>query len=159
VAVLYRYRCQDCKRTFRHYPKDVDRASHARRIRRLAALLWALGLSYREITELLKKYEITLSISTIWRESQEVSAQLAEKKIKRLRKEFRIDKNYIHKVSNRFGVVLAIDLCDGEYTIIGTLNERNPATVLSWLRPLAEDTQIRICQFSTDTLDSVHVPP
>jgi DNA-directed RNA polymerase subunit RPC12/RpoP len=158
VAVFYRYRCRDCKRTFRHYPKDIDRASHARGIRRLAALLWALGLSYREIIELLKKYEITLSVSTIWRESQEVSAQLVGKKIKKLRKEFRIDKNYIHKVSSQFGLVLAIDLCDGEYIIIGTLNEHNPASVLSWLRPLAADTQIRIGQFGTDTLDSVHLP-
>jgi DNA-directed RNA polymerase subunit RPC12/RpoP len=158
MAVFYRYRCRDCKRTFRHYPKDVDRASHARGIRRLAALLWALGLSYREIIELLKKYEITLSVSTIWRESQELSAQLAERKIKKLRKEFRIDKNYIHEVSNRFGLVLAIDLCDGEYIIIGTLNEHNPASVLSWLKPLAQDTQIRIGQFGTDALDSVHLP-
>lgn len=158
VAEFYRYRCRDCNRTFRHYPMDIDRASHARGIRRLAALLWALGLSYREIIELLQKYEITLSISTIWRESQELTEQLAGKKINKLRKEFRIDKTYIHEVSKRFGLILAIDLCDGEYIIIGTLNEHNPAVVLSWLRPLAQDTQIRIGQFGTDTLDNVHLP-
>lgn len=157
VAEFYRYRCRDCQRTFRHYPTDIDRGSHARGIRRLAALLWALGLSYREIMGLLQKYEITLSISTIWRESQEVTAQLAGKKIKKLRKEFRIDKTYIHRVSNQFGLVLAVDLCDGDYIIIGTLNEHNPTSVLSWLRPLAQDTQIRIGQFGTDTLDSVYL--
>jgi DNA-directed RNA polymerase subunit RPC12/RpoP len=30
VAVLYRYRCQDCKRTFRDYPENIDRSNHAR---------------------------------------------------------------------------------------------------------------------------------
>ena len=34
VVVIYRYRCQDCERTFRDYPEDIDRSNHARGIRR-----------------------------------------------------------------------------------------------------------------------------
>ena len=158
VAVIYRYRCRDCERTFRNYPQDIDRASHTRAIRRLAALLWALGLSYREIIGILSKYEITLSLTTIWRESQELTTQLADKKVKKLRREFRVDKNYIHKVSHHFGLVLAVDLCDSEYMIIGTLNEHNPATVISWLQPMAQDVQIEVAQVSTGTLNHIRLP-
>jgi len=157
VVVIYRYRCQDCERTFRDYPEDIDRSNHARGIRRLAALLWALGMSYREIAKILGKNEINLSRSTIWREGQEVTAQLSGKRINKLRHEYRIDKTYIHKVSNQFGLVLAVDLCDGEYIILGTLNEHNPTFVTSWLRPLVEGTNIEIAQFGTDTLNQIYL--
>ena len=156
-AVIYRYRCQACERTFRDYPEDIDRSSHARGLRRLAAVLWALGLSYREIIRMLEKNEINLSRTTIWREGQEVTAQLAGKRINKLRQEYRIDKSYIHKVSNSFGLVVAIDLCDGEYIIVGTLNEHNPAFVTSWLKPLVRDTNIEIAQFGTDRLDHIYL--
>lgn len=154
--MIYRYRCGECKRTFRDYPDDVDRSNHSQGIRRLAALLWALGLSFREIIRILDKYEITLSLTTIWRESQELTALLAGKKVQKLKQELRIDKTYIHRVSNNFGLILAIDFCDGEYIIIGTLNEHNPASVKSWLKPLVQDTNIEIAQFGTDTLDRVY---
>ena len=157
IAVIYRYRCQNCGRTFRDYPDDIDRSSHARGLRRLAAVLWALGLSYREIIRMLEKNQINLSRTTIWREGQEVTSQLAGKRINKLRQEYRIDKTYIHKISNNFGLVLAIDLCDGDYIIVGTLNENNPAFVTSWLRPLVRDTNIEIAQFGTDRLNHIYL--
>jgi transposase-like protein len=157
VAVIYRYRCQDCKRTFRDYPENIDRSNHARGIRRLAALLWALGMSYREIIKILKKNQINLSRSTIWREGQEVTAKLSGKKIKKLREEYRIDKDYIHKVSSNFGLVIAVDLGEDDYIILGTLNEHNPSFVTSWLRPLVQGTNIEIAQFGTDTLDQFYL--
>lgn len=158
LAVLYRYRCGECKRTFRDYPEDLDRSSYARGIRRLAAMLWSLGLSYREIIGIFSKSEITLSVSTIWRESQDVTEQLAGVKINKLRQEFRIDKSYIHRVSNNFGVVLAVDLCEDDYIVIGTLSEHNPVSVTSWLKPLIQDTNIEISQLGTGMLDQVYLP-
>ena len=59
TAILFRYRCKECDRTFRHYPTGIDRSNYSRDIRRLAALLWALGLSYREIVEIFNKLEIS----------------------------------------------------------------------------------------------------
>ena len=158
TAVIYRYRCLDCKRTFRDYPDNIDRASHTREMRRLAAVLWTLGLSYREIIKILNKYEINLSLTTIWRESQALAGQLAGKKIKKLRQEFRIDKHYIHNLSNSFGLVLAVDLGGDEYVILGTLDEHNPVSVKAWLEPLVENTRIEISQYGTDSLNYIHTP-
>jgi hypothetical protein len=156
VAVIYRYRCLDCERTFRDYPEDIDRSTHGHSIRRLAAMLWALGYSYREIVRILGKKQIKLSRSTIWREVQEISSQLSGTRVNKLQHEYRIDKTYIHKVSGKFGVVFAIDLNYDDYIILGTLNEHNPVYVTSWLRPLVQGTNIEIAQFGTDTLDRIY---
>jgi DNA-directed RNA polymerase subunit RPC12/RpoP len=156
VAVIYRYRCLDCERTFRDYPDDIDRSDHGRGIRRLAAVLWALGFSYREIIGIFDKKEINLSRSTVWREGQEINSKLSGRRINKFRQKYLIDKTYIHKVSNKFGLVLAIDLSNDEYIILGTLNEHNPAFVTSWLRPLVRGTNIEIAQFGTDSLDHIY---
>ena len=75
----------------------------------------------------------------------------------KLKHEYRIDKTYIHKVSSKFGLVLAVDLCDDEYIIIGTLNEHNPLSITSWLRLLVQNTNIEIAQLGTDILNQVHL--
>ena len=158
VAVIYRYRCLDCERTFRDYPDDIDRSDHGRNIRRLAAVLWALGFSYREITRIFDEKKVNLSRSTIWREGQEVNSQLSGRRINQLRQDYHIDKTYIHKVSSNFGLVLAIDLRNDKYVILGTLNEHNPSYVTTWLRPLFKDTNIEVTQFGTDSLDRIYAP-
>ena len=44
---VYRYRCCECKRTFRHYPDGNTSADQTKRLRLFAILLWTLGLSHR----------------------------------------------------------------------------------------------------------------
>jgi DNA-directed RNA polymerase subunit RPC12/RpoP len=158
VAVIYRYKCLDCGRTFRDYPDDIDRSDHGRNIRRLAAVLWALGFSYREIIRIFDERKIKLSRSTIWREGQEVYSQLSGRRIEKLRQDYQIDKTYIHKVSSKLGLVLAIDLRNDKYIILGTLNEYNPSFVTTWLRPLLKDTNIEVTHFGTDSLDRIYAP-
>jgi transposase len=55
-VMVYRYRCCRCKHTFRHYPPGVDQAQQSQRLRKLAALMWVLGLSYRGIAALLPAF-------------------------------------------------------------------------------------------------------
>jgi transposase-like protein len=153
TAIIYRYRCKECERTFRHYPEGIDRSSYARGIRRLAALLWALGLSYRDIIEIFQKFEITLSRTTVWREGQEISKQLNGKTIQNHKQRYAIDKKYIHEASSKLGIVISIDIGFGEHIILGTLDEHNPARVQSWLEPLTKDTNIEIMQFNNDNYE------
>jgi hypothetical protein len=44
---VYRYRCCSCHRTFRDYPEGVDRADQTQRLRKLVAIYWVLGMSWR----------------------------------------------------------------------------------------------------------------
>jgi transposase-like protein len=158
TVIIHRYRCRDCERTFRDYPEEIDRSNHARGLRRLAALLWSLGLSYRSIVKILNKYEINLSLSTVWRESQAVTTKLTGKQKKNVQNDFKIDKRNIHNASIPFGLVLAIDLGDDDYIVVGTLNEPNPRAVTSWLKSIVADTNIEIGQYSTDFLDQTRLP-
>jgi len=153
TANIFRYRCKTCCRTFRDYPKGIDRSDYTPGIRKLAALLWTFGLSYRNVIKIFGRIGIPLSRSTVWREGQELASQLNQKKLPSQTQRFTLDQNYIHRISSKFGVVVAIDLGDGKRTIIGTLNEHNPAIVTSWLQPIIKDVNLDMVQLGSNKLD------
>ncbi|TAK14599.1 MAG: transposase, partial [Anaerolineae bacterium] len=45
---FHRYRCTNCRRTFRHYPEGVSRARQTERLKLLAVVCWSFGLSHRK---------------------------------------------------------------------------------------------------------------
>ena len=67
----HRYRCCNCGRTFRHYPQGVDRHNQSHRLRGLAALSWALGLSLRSVSYLFGALGCDLSRMSVWRDVQD----------------------------------------------------------------------------------------
>ena len=71
-VTVQRYRCCDCERTFRRYPHGVDRHDQSHRLRGLAALSWALGLSLRSVSHLLGALGCELSRMSVWRDVQAV---------------------------------------------------------------------------------------
>ena len=70
-VTAHRYRCCDCGLTFRHYPQGVDRHDQSHRLRALAALSWALGLSVRSVSHLLGALGCNLSRMSVWRDVQQ----------------------------------------------------------------------------------------
>jgi len=54
----YRYQCLRCGHTFRVYPRGVGRGQVSHRVRGLGLLLYLLGLSYRQVSELLNQWGI-----------------------------------------------------------------------------------------------------
>ena len=70
-VTVHRYRCVDCRRTFRHYPQGVDGHDQSLRLRGLAALTWGLGLSLRSTSHLLAAMGRELSRMSVWRDVQE----------------------------------------------------------------------------------------
>ncbi len=71
---VHRYRCVDCVRTFRHYPEGVDRHDQSMRLKGLAALVWALGLSHRSIRRTLAALGCELSRMSGWRDVQQAGS-------------------------------------------------------------------------------------
>ena len=148
VVMIYRYRCDECKKTFRDYPDGVDQCVHARGVRRLAALLAALGMSYRQITEIFKDYGINLSHTTVWREGKAIEDQLPGQKIYYFQR-FTTKKDNVFQLYSMLGVVVALDLGGDDYVVIGVLNEQNPASVISWLQPVVKATEIKATWLNT----------
>jgi len=152
AASLYRYRCADCQRTFREYPPGVDDTSYSRRIRYLAALVYGLGLSNREVAGIFKKRGINISHTTIWRESQELLRQAAAQDVSGALKRYSMDKQYLPGKSSKLGIVIGVDWGDGQYDILGTVDEFNPRVLKSWLNYLLKDIGIEILQHGTSIL-------
>src|SRR5512136_1289893 len=69
-VVVYRYYCCRCRHTFRDYPEGVDQAQQSQRLRKLAGVCWALGLSYRGIEGVFGAFGVGIDHMTAWRDVQ-----------------------------------------------------------------------------------------
>jgi len=138
VAILQRYRCNNCDYTFRVYPIGLDRSPLSYRIHRLAAIAWALGMSSRDVAAYFDQFGIHLSHATIWRDGQKLIALQNRRECEGSSNRFNLDSHFIPRVSSRLGVVIAMDLGTGRVSILGTVDEYNHRKVISWLRDLVE---------------------
>jgi hypothetical protein len=75
---VYRYRCCQCRRTFRHYPQGSSRADQTERLKSWAVICWTLGLSHRGVSRILSGLNTRLSHMSVWRDAQE-QAQAIQK--------------------------------------------------------------------------------
>jgi transposase len=152
-----RYRCSECERTFRFYPTGVDRSEQTQRIKQLAALAWAMGLSVRDVVEVMDDLGVNLSRMTVWREGRALAERFDKQGKTGSLKRYSIDPIYIHKISTRLGVVVAIDLGDGRSVVLGTLNEHNPKIVRDWLEGLVADLEIDVSIMETSRLNQLRI--
>jgi len=135
---VYRYRCCHCRHTFRHYPAGVDQAQQSQRLRKLAALCWVLGLSYRGIAAVFAVFGVGIGRMSAWRDGQELAEQ---KKRHRKWKPVRVlglDGAYVRGMGDVQAVLVAVDLGEGQPVEIGYVDERNPQAVRRWLEPMVK---------------------
>ncbi len=149
----FRYRCEACHRTFRHVPQGDDQSNECRGTQQLAALIWALGYSYRDVVSLFTQLGVSLSRSTVWREGQALAARLDGIEFRSQSGIFTIDQKYIHRARSNFGIMVAVDLGNGRFAILGSLNGQNPRAIQAWLKSLLKDTDVHILKQGTDRLD------
>jgi len=159
MAIIYRYKCRTCNKTFRHYPKDVNRSGFSTSIRHLAVLLSAMGLSSRKTQEIFHSYGINVSHMTIWREAQVLKLHLDGQHIGSLNTEIDFNKDSNHNSQGSPPLFLALDLGEEKYLFLGTFYDSNPTSVLSWLRPLLNEGNINAVQINKDNLYTPYFPP
>jgi DNA-directed RNA polymerase subunit RPC12/RpoP len=152
---IYRYKCGSCKRTFRGYPPGLDQSNQTQRVRYLASLAWALGLSSREVAEFLQRLGVDMSHVTIWRYGQEMLVSNCDPDVEYPERKYSLDKDYIRHISPRLGVVILIDLGNERYEVLGTVDEFNPREVKAWLEPLLEGSDIQVSCLDTGSLNQV----
>jgi transposase-like protein len=75
-AIVRRYKCVSCGRTFRHYPSGITNKDQSRRAVVLAALMYGLGLSCSAASHLLEALGVEVSKITVWRDAQEAGEAL-----------------------------------------------------------------------------------
>lgn len=139
VTVL-RYRCVDCERTFRHYPDGVDRHDQSMRLRGLAALVWALGLSHRSVGHVLGALGCELSPMSSWRDVQEVGSG-ASRWVSRARGRVRVmgaDETVVKLRGEKVVVGFVTDAESGQIVGMDVLVERDSDGFTNWLSGYVE---------------------
>jgi transposase-like protein len=143
-TTIYRYYCNYCHSTFRYYPSGIDRSKYTERVRRLAALIWLLDLSVRDIIDVFGELGVKLNRMAIWREGQKLVGELNSLKYLDPNKRLIIDKTGgLNNRPNR-NVLLVLRLRDGRMGILGSLNTRDPNLVISRLSPILNELDVDI---------------
>ena len=137
-VIVYRYFCTHCRQTFRHYPEGVDQAQQSQRLRKLAALCWVLGLSYRGIAAVFAIFGVGIARMTAWRDAQ---VEAGQKKRQRNWKPVRVlglDGAFVRGMGETQAVLVAVDMSDGQPVTIGYIDEKDPQAVRRWLEPMVK---------------------
>ena len=137
-AIVYRYRCAGCRRTFRHYPEGISAAHQSQRLVQLAALCWVLGLSLRGTSALLSVFPVALSHTSVGRDLQALAAELKRRRPSRIR-QLGVDGVYLRLKGKEQAVVVAVDLGSGQPVAVAAINEHDWRAVVNWLQPLVSE--------------------
>jgi transposase-like protein len=151
-ALIYRYRCTSCRRTFRHYPEGVDRAQQSQRLRKLAALCWTLGLSFRAVAGVFAVFGVGIAAMTAWRDVQEQARLLKQRRIWQPVRVLGVDGAWVLGWGEKRGIMVAVDLGTGQPVSIGYIDEKDPRKVLRWLKPIVK--RLGVSVIVTDDLSS-----
>ena len=135
-VTVHRYRCVDCRRTFRHYPQGVDGHDQSLRLRGLAALSWALGLSLRSASHLLAALGRELSRMSVWRDVQESGSGALSGWLSRARGQVRLmgaDETVVKLKGEKTVVGFVTDAESGRLVGMDVLVERDGEGFVRWL--------------------------
>lgn len=151
-VAVQRYRCCRCRHTFRVYPDGVDRATQTVRLRHLAAITWALGLSLRSVVAIFAAFGLELSRMSVWRDGQQLATQIQQQRQGRRVRVLGLDGTGSRVRGQLTGLVVAVDLGSGVPVAVAELDEKDPAAVVTWLSPLVQLLGVEV--IVTDDLGS-----
>ena len=152
AVLIYRYRCTGCRKTFRHYPSGITSADQSDRMRFLCALIWKVGASLRQTTGLLGIWKPTVCHMTVWRDLQWAALRRPAKRKVRVAG---LDGFYTKVKGKDKGLMVMLDMRDGQPVELAEVEEANPETLLAWLLPLAQQYGVEV--IVTDDLSSYPV--
>lgn len=116
---VYRYRCCQWHRTFRHYPQGIERASQTQRMQVLAAIGWTLGVSYRGIEALYGALGGKIKRMSAWRDVQKRAAQLEKQRYWQPVRVMGVDGVYVRGWGKTQPVLVAVDMGTGQPITVG----------------------------------------
>jgi transposase-like protein len=111
-----------------------------------------LGLSYRGIASLFQAFRVEVSRMSAWRDTQERSEQLRKQRKWKPVRVLGLDGAWVRGWGEQRGVVVAVDLGEGQPVAVGYVDEKNPQALRKWLEPLVK--QLGVSVIVTDDLVS-----
>jgi len=147
-AVVFRFYCVECNRTFRYYPQGVDRSQISVRIRRLAALLWLMEVSTRDVEEIFESLGVSINRMTVWREGQKLIDELTHQKLLNLEHRFTLTRSAFEDDSAEEGLSFSICLDSCTIAMLGTVDSNDKERVVAWLQAVLAEKEIEILNLS-----------
>jgi len=135
---VYRYRCCHCKHTFRHYPEGVSYAQQSGRLMKLCVIMWSLGLSHRSVALILSVFGVCLSHMSSWRDVQEAGQRIRRRLKWKPARIVGVDGVWVAGQ----GLMVAVDLGDGELLALAEIDEKEKVAVETWLKALKQQHNI-----------------
>ena len=154
-ALVRRYKCLSCTKTFRHYPSGITNKDQSQRTVVLAALMYALGLSCSAASHLLGALGAEVSKVTVWRDAQQAGEALRRKRPAGRVRVLGADET-VFKVKGREVVVgFVVDGLNGRTLGFEVLFEGDGRAFEEWLKPYAKELGAEV--LVTDDNDSYSV--
>jgi hypothetical protein len=133
-----RYKCTSCQKTFRAYPEGVSHAQQSERLKKLCVIMWSLGLSHRSVVLILSVFGVCLSHMGPWRSVQREGKQIQRKLKWKCARVVGVDGAWVAGK----GIMVAVDLGDGEMLAIAEIDEKEKGAVAAWLKTLKQKHKI-----------------
>ena len=133
-----RYKCTSCKKTFRSYPEGVSHAQQSERLKKLCVIMWSLGLSHRSVVLILSVFGLSLSHMSGWRDVQQAGERIGHKLKWKGARVVGVDGAWIAGK----GIMVAVDMGDGELLAIAEIDEKEKGAVEAWLKALKQKHKI-----------------
>jgi transposase-like protein len=133
-----RYKCTTCQRTFRFHPEGVSPAQQSERLKKLCVIMWSLGLSHRSVVLILSVFGVCLSHMSGWRGVQREGKQIRQKLKWKPARVVGVDGAWVAGK----GIMVAVDLGDGELLTIAEIDEKEKSAVAAWLKRLMQQHKI-----------------
>ena len=152
VGEYHRYRCNACGRTFRYYVQGVDKTHLTQRVRKIAGISWALGLSARDVVAVLAECGIELSYMTVWRDGNDIVTRFKDSFGPKQPGRYSIDKLFLKNHGRGIGTSIMVELGNGKTIVLGRMDVVDYRKVLAWLEPILKDLDIQVSIIGTDVL-------
>ena len=148
-VTAYRYQCLTCGRTFRAYPEGVSSAQTSLRVKRLAVILYLLGLSYAGASAALEALGAYVSKSQVFNAVQEVRRRAPGLRRRAILREVRSpvqDGDLASAESNGESLSLRLMTDDTELTVLTLAGfpRENAEMLKMWIAPIAEAAGARL---------------
>ena len=133
-----RYRCTSCRKTFRYYPAGVSHAQQSERLRKVSVIMWSLGLSHRSVVLILAVFGVSLSHMSGWRSVQREGQRIRRRLQWKAARVVGVDGAWVAGK----GLMVAVDLGDGELLALAEIDEKEKKHVGTWLKALKQQHNI-----------------
>jgi hypothetical protein len=125
----------------------VDRHERSLRLRQIAALTWALGLSLEDVTTTFNEFGANLSRSTLWRDGQEIIRYLPEKRRKNLVYHIKNEAGNGWIDHHQGGVMIILELTTKKRIMLELVDDDTAESARSWLDPIARSLSMDLSVF------------